>query len=95
MIPAAATAALNTVNPTSPSAVTLCALSAHFRPIRTVLSNELSFPRFANAAAALNLAIFCCAVSPAGAEPKSICVPDDGTPGLPVKFIEPDGLVEA
>lgn len=93
MIPAVATTALTTVNPINVIAVTRCALSAHTRPIRIVLSKPLSFPCFASAAAARNRAIFCCGVSPEGAgeEPKFICVADEGIAGFEEKFVAPVG----
>jgi len=47
--------------------VTLCALSAHLLPTRTVLSKPVSCPARACAAAARSLAIFCCGVSLRGA----------------------------
>lgn len=101
VIPAVATTPATTVKLIKPIAVTLCARSAHTRPIRTVLSKLDSWPRFARAAAARNLAIFCCAVSPGGAWPKLICEPADedgagATLGGPFEAkegpVEPAGL---
>lgn len=50
-----------------PYTVARCALSAHVRPLFTAFSNVLTSASFALCAAALNLAIFCWAVSLAGA----------------------------
>ena len=99
MIPAVATAPDNIVRPINDKAVTLCALSAHTRPIRTVLSNVVSEPRFASAAAARRRWIFCWGVSFEGEgpdEPKSIreddVAPIDGAED--VKPVEAYGPVE-
>jgi len=92
VIPAVAIIAVKTVRPMSPYVVTLCARFAHLRPVRTILSNWLSSPRFARAAAARNRAIFCCGVSFAGTGPaKLICGPGRGAEG----FEEKVGLLEA
>jgi hypothetical protein len=61
--------------------------------MRIVLSNVLSFPRFASAAAARSRAIFCCGVSPEGVgdAPKFICVADEGIAGFAEKLVAPVG----
>lgn len=72
-------------------AVTRCARSAHTRPIRTTLSPVDSWIRFVAWAAARRRAIFCCGVSPLGADaPILICEPEgwDGEVALEAVGLE-------
>lgn len=65
----------------------LCALSAHTLPTLTTLSKLDSLPNRACAAAARNLAIFCCGVSPVDGDDDPPAGPPTAAPGRPIGIL--------